>query len=178
MNDSPRPAGGRRPPDSPTGRGRRAHRMRSSDMRAEKSRRGSRIGAALAAACAGLALVAWAATADAGDQPQTKPVDSAHAVVPILQARCAECPSAGKSKGTFSPDTRTAMLRSGSVVACKSGESELIDRVLSDDPDERMPQKGPKLTADEVGRLKSWIDQGAPWESGFTFKRSRYVAPL
>ena len=70
------------------------------------------------------------------------------------------------------------MLKSEAVVPGKSGESELIERVMSDDPDFRMPSEGKRLTADEVARLKAWIDQGAPWETGFTFKRSVYAAPL
>ena len=60
----------------------------------------------------------------------------------------------------------------------KSGESELIERLTSDDPEFRMPPKGTRLTAGEVGRLTAWIDQGVPWEDGFTFKRAGYAAPL
>src|SRR6516165_5548641 len=93
------------------------HQTRSSDMRAEKSRRRCRIGAALAAACAGLV----AASAAVGDQPRARSIDFAHDIVPILQARCAECHTDGKYKGSFSLDTREAMLKSGSVVPGKSG---------------------------------------------------------
>jgi Protein of unknown function (DUF1549)/Protein of unknown function (DUF1553)/Planctomycete cytochrome C len=70
------------------------------------------------------------------------------------------------------------MLKSEAVVPGKSAESELIERVTSDDPDYVMPQKGKRLTADEVARLEAWIDQGAPWEQGFSFKRATYAAPL
>src|SRR3954447_7823110 len=107
-----------------------------------------------------------------------KPIDFAHDIAPLLKARCAECHTDGKYKGSFSLDTREAMLKSEAVVPGKSGESELIERVTSDDPDEVMPQKGERLTPDEVARLKAWIDQGVPWEKGFTFKTSGYVAPL
>jgi cytochrome c553 len=127
----------------------------------------------------GVALLTRAvAAAAAADQPQRKPIDFAHDIVPLVQAHCAECHSNGKYKGAFSLDTRAAMLKSQAVIPGKSGESELIERVTSDDPDYVMPQKGKRLTADEVARLKAWIDQGAPWEPGFTFKRSGYVAPL
>ena len=40
-----------------------------------------------------------------------------------------------------------------------------------------MPPKGERLTADEVARLTAWIDQGLPWEPGFTFKRPRLRRP-
>ena len=41
-----------------------------------------------------------------------------------------------------------------------------------------MPPKGKPLSDKEIQLLKSWIDQGLPWEAGFTFKVSAYVAPL
>src|SRR6185437_9459983 len=148
----------------------------------ERSRRGPRTGSLrrrfAAPAFAGIGLIAWAASVGAGDGPGRKPVDFAHDIVPLIKARCAECHTDGKYKGSFSLDTREAMLKSEAVVPGKSGESELIDRVTSDDPDYRMPQKGARLTPDEVDRLKAWIDQGIPWEKDFTFKSSGYVAPL
>jgi hypothetical protein len=149
-------------------------------MGIEQSRRSRPTGAARrqAVAWACLGLVAWAASDARGDGPGRKPVDFAHDIVPLIKARCAECHTDGKYKGSFSLDTREAMLKSDAIVPGKSGESELIERVTSDDPDYRMPQKGAWLTTDEVNRLKAWIDQGVPWEKGFTFKSSGYVAPL
>jgi hypothetical protein len=123
-------------------------------------------------------LVAWVAAAAGDDAPRQKPIDFAHDVAPLIKARCAECHTDGKYKGSFSLDTREAMLKSEAVVPGKSGESELVERLTSDDPDYRMPQKGERLSAEEVGRIKAWIDQGAPWEKGLTFKRSTYIAPL
>jgi hypothetical protein len=124
-------------------------------------------------------MLACAAAAAAADGPaRARAIDFAHDIAPLIRAHCAVCHTDGKSKGSFSLDTRETMLKSGSVVPGKSGESELIDRVTSDDPDYRMPQKGKRLTADEVARLKAWIDQGAAWERGFTFKRASYAAPL
>jgi hypothetical protein len=70
------------------------------------------------------------------------------------------------------------MLKSKAVVPGKADASELIERVSSADPDFRMPPKGNRLTPGEVLRLKTWIDQGAPWQAGFTFKRASYIAPL
>ena len=107
-----------------------------------------------------------------------KPIDFAHDVAPLIKARCAECHTDGKYKGSFSLDTRETMVKSEAIVPGKSGESELIDRVTSDDPEFRMPPKGARLTAAEVARLTAWIDQGVPWEAGFTFKRAGYTAPL
>jgi hypothetical protein len=107
-----------------------------------------------------------------------KPVDFAHDVVPIIKARCAKCHTNGEYKGTFSLDTREAILKSKNVVPGKSADSELFKRITSDDPDFRMPNKGDRLPAKEIALMKAWIDEGLKWEEGFTFKRATYVAPL
>ncbi len=115
----------------------------------------------------------------AGDQPPAhKPVDFAHDVAPLIKAHCAKCHTDGTYKGSFSLDTRESMVKSKAIIPGKSGESELIERLTSDDPEFRMPPKDPRLTAAEVARLTAWIDQGAPWDAGFTFKRRGYTATL
>jgi hypothetical protein len=105
-------------------------------------------------------------------------VDFAHDIVPLLKARCAECHTNGKYKGSFSLDTRADILKKKAVVPGKSAESDLIQRVVSTDKDVRMPQKGEPLSAKEVELLRTWIDQGFAWEEGFSFKATTYVAPL
>jgi hypothetical protein len=105
-------------------------------------------------------------------------VDFAHDVLPLLKARCAECHTKGKYKAGLSMDTREALLKSKKVVPGKSGESDLIARVTSTNADERMPPKGPALTEKEVATFRAWIDQGLPWQEGFSFAKAVYVAPL
>lgn len=106
------------------------------------------------------------------------PIDFAHSVAPIIKLRCAECHTNGKYKGSFSMDTREDLLKSMAVQPGKSAGSELIARVTSDQPDHRMPPKGDRLTTKQVDLLKAWIDQGLPWEPGYSFKSSNYVPPL
>src|ERR1700722_17590468 len=107
-----------------------------------------------------------------------KKIDFVHDIAPILKARCAECHANGKYKGSVSFDTREDLLKSKAVTPGKSAASELVKRITSDDPEVRMPSKGQPLSAKEVTLLKAWIDQGVPWEPGFTFKVSTYIAPL
>src|SRR5207237_3389034 len=65
-----------------------------------------------AQACVCLGLLAWAvAAAGAGDAPQRKKIDFAHDIAPLIKARCAECHTDGKYKGSFSLDTPEAMLK-------------------------------------------------------------------
>ena len=105
-------------------------------------------------------------------------VDFAHEVLPILKEHCAECHTNGKYKGSLSMDTREALLNSDSVVVGKSGESLLIKLLRAEDPDDRMPQKAEPLPAEKIATLERWIDEGLPWEPGFTFREKTWKAPL
>lgn len=113
-----------------------------------------------------------------GVAAEPKPVDFAHDIVPLIKTHCVKCHTDGTYKGAFSLDTRQAVLKTEAVVPGKSDESELIFRIMSDDPDEQMPPKGDRLTPAEVALFKAWIDQGMPWDEGFAFKKPDYVAPL
>ena len=111
-------------------------------------------------------------------QPKGDKIDFAHEVVPILRAKCAKCHTNGTYKGGMSLDTREAMLKSKSVVPGKAADSELIKRVTHADADLRMPPKSDPLPAKDVATLKKWLDEGAVWEAGFSFKPPAYIAPL
>jgi cytochrome c553 len=111
----------------------------------------------------------------AADPP--KVVDFAHDVVPILKTHCAKCHTNGTYKGSMSLDTRADVARKAAVPG-KSATSEMIKRVTSSDPEERMPPEGPRLTDKQVATLKAWIDDGLAWEPGFSFKAKAYVAPV
>ena len=43
------------------------------------------------------------------------------------------------------------------------------------DPDDQMPQKGTKLTREQIGLLRAWIDQGLPWDAGVTFAKAEPI---
>ncbi len=107
-----------------------------------------------------------------------EPIDFAHEVLPLLTTACAKCHSNGNYKGSFSIDTRESLLESGMVAVGKSDESELIERLTTDDSELRMPAESDSLTAEQIAIFRNWIDQGVPWEEGFSFKQSSYEAPL
>jgi mono/diheme cytochrome c family protein len=125
-----------------------------------------------------VALALLCPAASAAQTPPAERGDFAHEIVPLLKARCAECHTSGKYKGGVSFDTREALLKSKAVAPGKSSASALVKRITSDDPEVRMPPKGKPLSAKEVDLLRAWIDQGLPWEAGFTFKVELYAAPL
>lgn len=121
-------------------------------------------------------LLAWSTSLPAAE------TDFAHDIAPLLKKHCGECHTGNQKKGSLSLNTRESLIKGGesgpAVVAGKSGESELLGRVTSDDKDVRMPPEGPRLSADQVALLKQWIDAGLPWEAGFTFGPRSYEPPL
>jgi hypothetical protein len=119
------------------------------------------------------ALVPAASAADSAAK-----VDFAHIIVPILKAHCVECHGGHRHEGDFSINTREAILKADVVELGKAADSHLIDLVTSDDKKERMPKGKPALSAADVKALRDWIDEGMPWEAGFTFATREYEPPL
>ncbi|MBT8037431.1 MAG: PSD1 and planctomycete cytochrome C domain-containing protein [Verrucomicrobiae bacterium] len=108
-------------------------------------------------------------------------VDFAHEVVPLMKKHCIECHGGGKSKGGFSMNTRALVLDGDVLELGKPEKSLLMELLLTDDEDERMPpikkQKHP-LAKKEIDVFRRWIASGLPWEEGVTFAKVRYEPPL
>lgn len=111
--------------------------------------------------------------------PASKKIDFAKDIKPILEASCVKCHADGKRKGGFSIDHIHSLLAGGesgpAVKKGKSAESLLIELILGNDPDTKMPNKGKLLTLEQVALMRAWIDQGVTWEKGFTFATFRDV---
>jgi mono/diheme cytochrome c family protein len=105
--------------------------------------------------------------------PASHPIDFKSEIKPILEASCIKCHGRGRSRGGFEIDSRQSLLKGGDTgpgaVAGKSANSLIIELVSGLNADEVMPKKGKKLTPEEVGALRAWIDQGLPWDSQITF---------
>ncbi len=98
----------------------------------------------------------------------TRAVDFAKDIQPLLEARCLKCHGPEKQKGGYRVDKKEAAMKGGddhapNIVPGKSAESPLIHFVAALDPDMKMPAKGDPLTAEQIGLLRAWIDQGAVW---------------
>jgi hypothetical protein len=114
---------------------------------------------------------------------EARGIDFAHEVVPILRKHCGRCHTGAARQGGFSLDTRETALAGGEsgkpgFVPGRTAESEILRRVLSADPDERMPAEGKPLPAEAVAVLRAWLDAGAPWEEGFSFAPAGWEPPL
>lgn len=95
-----------------------------------------------------------------------EPVDYVKDIRPILLTKCAQCHGAEKSKANLRLDTAAAAITGGdtgpAIVAGKSAESLLIQAITRAEGVTAMPPKdSPQLTAEEIARLKAWVDQGA-----------------
>lgn len=126
---------------------------------------------------AAILILAFTACGWAADLPPAadRAVDFARDIQPLFEASCIQCHAKGKDKGGFSLETRDAMLKGGddgpTVALGKSAESDIVQRVAGLDPDTVMPKKGTKWTAEQVGLLRAWIDQGAKWDQRISFTR-------
>ena len=132
--------------------------------------------AASAVAGAGLSVAAPSAEAIAQLPPAVdRTVEFRKDVQPILEASCVKCHGRGKAKGDWKLDTREAFLQPGesgpAVIVGDSARSHLIHLVAGTDPDEIMPQKGTKLTREQVGVLRAWVDQGVKWDPQVAFAK-------
>ena len=96
-----------------------------------------------------------------------KPVDFAREVQPILSAQCYSCHGALKQMSGLRLDRRDAALGGGYsgpvILPGKAAGSKLIQRITGTGGDMPMPPAGPRLTSEQVGVLRAWIDQGAAW---------------
>ena len=90
-------------------------------------------------------------------------------ILPILQKSCLACHSASQRQGELileSPDTMRKGGDSGVAIVPGRGAESLLIKVASHQIDPIMPPPGnkvnaPPLTAEELGLLRLWIDQGA-----------------
>src|SRR6266436_8148537 len=110
-----------------------------------------------------LTVLFCAATVFAEDQPEA--VDYVQDVKPILSRRCYSCHGALKQKNDLRLDTAALAIKGGgagpAVVPGKSGESLLIDAVTGAEGVKKMPPEGESLTAEQIAKLRAWIDAGA-----------------
>src|SRR5687767_7893906 len=109
-----------------------------------------------------LAMASWAAAlAD-------EAVDFARDIQPIFRQHCVKCHGGVHREGDLSLLAHGGAQWAGDsgklvLVAGNPGQSELIRRVTTEDADERMPAGLPPLSADEIEKLRRWVEEGAKW---------------
>ncbi|MEM7230813.1 MAG: PSD1 and planctomycete cytochrome C domain-containing protein [Planctomycetota bacterium] len=86
-------------------------------------------------------------------------------VLPIFKTRCYSCHGARTSESGLRLDDARRALEGGdsgpAIVPGESAESLLIDLVAGVDEELLMPAEGERLSDEEIGILRRWIDDGA-----------------
>ncbi len=122
-----------------------------------------------------LAIAAMCARAGAADPASA--VNFARDVRPILANNCFHChgPDAAERKADLRLDVWDSVgdLHGAQAVidTKKLGDSELIKRITSDDPDEHMPpaDSGKSLRSEQVEILRRWVLDGAKYQQHWAF---------
>ena len=122
-----------------------------------------------------LLLIAGAThSADAAD-PMTAPItktDLASDIRSIISENCVFCH--GPDEATREADLRLDTQEGIESVIEKgsAANSELMHRLMSDDPDEVMPppESNRSVKTNEIERLRQWIDDGAVWQMHWAFR--------
>jgi mono/diheme cytochrome c family protein len=94
-------------------------------------------------------------------------VDFAAEIAPLFQSRCYACHGPKMQMSSLRLDDGNAALQggvSGPVIKPgHSADSPLFLRITGASGLGQMPPSGPKLTAEQIGIVRAWIDQGAAW---------------
>ena len=114
-------------------------------------------------------LAAVGAPQDAKPLPPaaTKPVDFAKDIQPIFTASCLVCHGPVAQRSNFRLHSREAALKGGLsgpvIIQGKSADSLLVRLVAGLEGDRLMPLGGPRLSDEQIGLIRAWIDQGVSW---------------
>ncbi len=129
------------------------------------------------------AAVVWGAGPVRAAEPAR--VDFSRDVRPILAENCFAChgPDARDRKASLRLDVKDDLFadRGGYrlVVPGKPAESELISRIASEAPGERMPPAKSKrsVSKSQIDLLKRWVAEGAAWGEHWAFVAPRRPPP-
>lgn len=96
-----------------------------------------------------------------------KDVDFVKEIQPLFRDTCHKCHGSSRKEAGLRLDRRDDALNGGDsgplFVVGKSAESLLIKYVAGVDPDVVMPPEGERLSDEQIGLIRAWIDQGAKW---------------
>ena len=93
-----------------------------------------------------------------------RPVDFTRDIQPVLERSCLSCHGPKLQMGGLRLDSK--QVASKAIHPGKSAESALYQRVAGIGDQPRMPMGGKPLPAEELARIRTWIDQGAQWPDG------------
>ena len=103
-------------------------------------------------------------------------VDFEKDIRPLFENSCLDCHGADRPKGGFKVVDRASLLRGGesgvpALILGRARDSQLIRHVADQVEDMEMPplnkrKSYPAFTADEISKIRTWINEGAHWPEG------------
>jgi len=103
---------------------------------------------------------------------------------PIMSDSCFKCHGPGTREAGLRLDVRELAVTAADsgatpIVPGKTAESEVVRRVMSDDPDEVMPppEANKTLSSAQKELIRRWVEQGAPYENHWSFEPPVKTAP-
>ena len=123
--------------------------------------------------CVVILLVSWNRPAIA-DSNKSLSVDFSRTIRPILAKQCFSCHGPDKQEsGVALHEFAKATSESDSglkpIVPGDLNASEMLRRISSDDPSQRMPPEGPGLTKRQVEQITNWVQSGAEYREHWAF---------
>jgi|RhiMethySRZTD1v2_1073278.scaffolds.fasta_scaffold12100_4 ankyrin repeat protein/mono/diheme cytochrome c family protein len=101
-------------------------------------------------------------------------------VVPVLRDKCISCHGPKIRQAGLRLDTRIEILRGGksgpAILENDEAKSLLVRRISGSEAGMQMPPTG-ALSEKEIESLRTWIREGAPWDSGASFTKEHAVVP-
>src|SRR5438128_3939334 len=128
--------------------------------------------------CSRLAAFAVSLLVCSAILPAAEKVDYQRDIRPLLADKCFACHGrdAEHREGGLRLDEREAALKGGesgekAITPGQPDKSELVRRIFSSDPDERMPPAKSKkeLSAGEKELLRRWVAEGAEYKAHWAF---------
>ncbi len=134
---------------------------------------------------AAIVLCLSSITASVARADEEDPIDFGRDIRPVLSDKCFACHGPGEEmrEGGFQLDDKESALGEADsgeipIVPGDLDSSELYQRLISDDPDVRMPPADTNkvVTPEEIAKIAKWIEQGAPWEGHWAYTPPRKAA--
>jgi len=106
---------------------------------------------------------------------QSRTIDFNRDIRPILSDNCFFCHGPDKQRKGLRLDVADVPVEKKAIVSGKPEESELVRRITSQDPEERMPlaESNRSLSQEQIATLTKWIAEGAPYEAHWAFQPVR-----
>lgn len=124
-------------------------------------------------------VAAFAAAAAPDMPPPSAPmVDFNRDIQPLLAQHCLRCHGPMKQDGDLRLDSRVAAEKGGdsgrSVLMLPPEKNEILRRLRSMEPGDRMPLEGPPLDEASLQKFEAWIRAGAVWPEKMVAKFTPY----